>query len=119
MATGHLPFRRDTSGMIFHAILERPPVPPVRLNPEVPPKLEEIINKCLEKDRDLRYQHAADLRADLQRSKRDTQSGQAAALAATPAPHWKRFLNRAMWGFSALVVLIVGLYAFKGGWFRR
>jgi hypothetical protein len=58
------------------------------------------------------------LRADLQRLKRDTQSGQTAALAATQAPHWKRFLNRAMWGFSALVVLIVGLYALKGGWFR-
>src|SRR5262249_46934903 len=118
MATGHLPFRGDTSGMIFHAILERPPVPPVRLNPEVPPKLEEIINKCLEKDRDLRYQHAADLRTDLQRLKRDTQSGQTAALAATQAPHWKRFWGRAMWGFSALIVLIVALYALKGGWFR-
>ena len=118
MATGHLPFRGDTSGMIFHAILERPPVSPVRLNPEVPPKLEEIINKCLEKDRDLRYQHAADLRADLQRSERDTQSGQVSALAATQTPHWKRFLKLAMWGFSALVVLIMGLYALKGGWFR-
>src|SRR5215831_1661563 len=118
MATGHLPFRGDTSGMIFHAILERSPVPPVRLNPEVPVKLEEIINKCLEKDRDLRYQHAADLRADLQRLKRDTQSGQTGALAATQARHWKRFWSRAMWGLSALVVLIVGLYALKGGWFR-
>src|SRR5215472_8718850 len=83
MATGLLPFRGDTSGMIFHAILERSPVPPVRLNPEVPPMLEEIINKCLEKDRDLRYQHAADLRADLQRLRRDMQSSQTAALAAT------------------------------------
>jgi serine/threonine protein kinase len=59
MATGQLPFRGDTSGVIFHAILERPPVPPVRINPEVSPKLEEIINKSLEKDRDLRYQHAS------------------------------------------------------------
>src|SRR5215472_8580450 len=86
MATGHLPFLGDTTGMIFHAILERLPVPPVRLNPVVPPKLEEIINKCLEKDRDLRYQHAADLRADLQRLKRDTQSGQTAAPYATQVP---------------------------------
>src|SRR5262245_3871746 len=118
VATGHLPFRGDTSGMIFHAILERSPVPPVRLNPEVPPKLEEIINKCLEKDRELRYQHAADLRADLQRLKRDAQSSQMTSLAATQAPHWKRFWSRAMWGFSALVVLIVGFYALKSEWFR-
>jgi eukaryotic-like serine/threonine-protein kinase len=74
MATGQLPFRGDTSGMIFHAILERSPVPPVRINPEVPPKLEEIITKSLEKDRDLRYQHASDIRTDLQRLKRDTDS---------------------------------------------
>src|SRR5215813_8363793 len=106
MATGHLPFRGDTAGMMFHAILEHPPVPPGRVNPAVPPKLEEIINKCLEKHRDLRYQHAADLRADLQRLKRDTQSGQTAALAATQAPHWKRFWTHGMWGFTALVVLI-------------
>jgi len=74
MATGQLPFRGDTSGVIFNAILERPPVPPVRINPEVPPKLEEIITKSLEKDRDLRYQHASDIRTDLQRLKRDTDS---------------------------------------------
>src|SRR4029077_15449435 len=79
MATGQRPFRGDTSGMIFHAILERPPVPPVRLNPEVPLKLEEIINKSLEKDRDLRYQHASEMRADLQRLKRETDSGRASA----------------------------------------
>jgi len=74
MATGQLPFRGDTSGLIFNAILERQPVPPVRINPEVPPKLEEIVNKCLEKDRNLRYQHASDIRTDLQRLKRDTDS---------------------------------------------
>jgi serine/threonine protein kinase/Tol biopolymer transport system component len=74
MSTGALPFRGDTSGIIFNAILERPPVPPVRINPEVPTKLEEIISKALEKDQDLRYQHAADIRADLQRLKRDTTS---------------------------------------------
>jgi Tol biopolymer transport system component len=78
MVTGALPFRGDTSGVIFHAILERAPTLPVRVNPEIPTKLEEIIKKCLEKDRDLRFQSAADLRTDLKRLKRDTESGRQA-----------------------------------------
>jgi serine/threonine protein kinase len=86
MATGQLPFRGDTSGMIFHAILERQPVPPVRINPEVPPKLEDIISRALEKDRNLRFQHAADMRADLQRMKRDTSSGLLSGTDAVIAP---------------------------------
>ena len=75
MATGALPFRGNTSGVITEAILNRIPVPPVRLSPDIPPKLEETINKALEKDRDLRYQNASDIRTDLKRLRRDTDSG--------------------------------------------
>ena len=85
MATGVLPFRGDTSAAIFDFILRRAPAPIARLNPALPRKLEEIINKLLEKDPKLRYQHASDLRADLQRLNRDTASGRAAA-AEVPEP---------------------------------
>src|SRR5712691_2922346 len=84
MATGMLPFRGDTSGLIFNAILERAPVSPVRINPDPPPRLEDILNRALEKDRELRYQHASEMRSELLRLKRDTESGRAAAFT-TPA----------------------------------
>ena len=76
MATGTLPFRGESFGVIFKTILDGTPTPAVRLNPDIPPKLEDIINKCLEKDRNLRYQHASEIRTDLQRLKRDTESAQ-------------------------------------------
>jgi len=80
MVTGMLPFRGDTSGIIFDAVLNRPPTSPTRLNPDVPAELEHIINRALEKDRDLRYQHASDMRAELQRLKRDTDSSRSAPI---------------------------------------
>lgn len=75
MSTGQLPFRGESSGLIFKSILDNSPVPAVRLNPDLPAELERIINKALEKDRELRYQHASELRADLKRLKRETDSG--------------------------------------------
>src|SRR5438270_13997946 len=108
MATGTLPFRGESSGVIFNAILERPPVSPVRLNPDLPPKLEEIIGKCLEKDRNLRYQHASDIRTDLQRLKRDAESARITAIPASA----DKTLKRAKLGvFLAACVVAIGLVA--------
>src|ERR1700760_533552 len=82
MSTGSLPFRGDTSALIFESILNRAPLSPIRLNPDLPTKLEDIINRSLEKDRDLRYQSAAEMRSELKRLKRDTESGRSAVLPA-------------------------------------
>src|SRR5262249_46205269 len=86
MATGMVPFRGDTSAVIFQSILGKAPVSPVRLNPDLPSELERIINRALEKERDLRYQHASEMRAELQRLKRDTDSSRSAVVPADDAP---------------------------------
>jgi len=115
MATGTLPFRGDTSALIFKAILDTAPLAAVRLNPELPAELERIINKCLEKDRDLRYQHASDIRTDLQRLKRDTESARIVATHASPDKALKR---RNLWVFLAACIAALVLAA-GGTWYLR
>src|SRR5689334_6196381 len=111
MATGVLPFRGESSGVIFNAILERSPVPPVRLNPDISPKLEEIIDKCLEKDRGLRYQHASEIRTDLQRLKRDTESASvpvaSAGASSRTGARWKLTIPVAL---AIAVLTVVGYF---------
>jgi len=114
MATGKQTFSGSTSAEIFDAILNRTPVAPVRLNPGIPPKLEDVISKALEKSPDLRYQHAADLRSDLQRLKRDTESGHTAVgtTEAGPRPA-NRWAGRWM-AIGAVAVVVIGLAV--GAW---
>ena len=107
MATGLLPFRGDTSGVISHAILDSPPVPPSRVNPEVSPKLEEMIHKCLEKDRDLRYQHAADIRSDLKRLKRDTETSKSQPVQSNYGIASTRGLASRLWIWAASLAIAV------------
>jgi eukaryotic-like serine/threonine-protein kinase len=114
MVTGVPPFRGETSGVIAEAILNRSPVAPVRLNPDLPPKLEEIVSKALEKDRKLRYQSGAEIRTDLQRLKRDTESGHAAAATARVEPKTAAKSIRSRWAAAAATVAVVGLAV--GGW---
>ncbi|MGB8768545.1 MAG: protein kinase [Candidatus Korobacteraceae bacterium] len=114
MATGKLPFRGESLGDIFDSILNSAPLPLVRLNPDLPPELESIIAKCLEKDRNLRYQHASEIRADLQRLKRDSDSGRLRASAQLRAPAatakpWKLIIPAVA---VLLVFLVAGFFYF-------
>jgi serine/threonine protein kinase len=112
MCTGTLPFRGETSGLIFKAILDGRPTSAVRLNPDLPAELERIINKALEKDRDVRYQHASDIKADLKRLKRNTESGKTEP-SNTTTPRWSR--RTMVISVAALAFIIVALIA--RGWF--
>ncbi|MFY9741616.1 MAG: serine/threonine-protein kinase [Candidatus Sulfotelmatobacter sp.] len=123
MATGHQPFTGNTSAIIFDAILNKPPTSVVRFNPDLPAQLEAVISKCLEKDRTLRYQTAADLRADLQRLKRDTQSAKIAAFSGSAVAVQERSTSRkwpmfvaAAGALAVIALLIAGYFV---GWFTR
>ena len=116
MTTGALPFRGETAGLIFKTILDGKPTSAVRLNPDLPAELERIINKALEKDRDVRYQHASDIKADLKRLKRDTESGKVAASVAAPSG-WSRrtMLIGAVALVFAIAVVAVAAFYLRGG----
>jgi serine/threonine protein kinase len=116
MATGKQAFTGNTTAVIFDAILNRAPIPATRLNPSLPAKLDEIIQKALEKDRNLRYQSAADVHADVRRIKRDSDSKHAIAAApgsAQPSP-W-RSRQRLLWGAVAMILVLLG----AAGWYYR
>src|SRR6202521_5870923 len=110
MVTGALPFRGESTGVIFNAILAGTPTPAVRLNPDLPTELERIIAKCLEKDRDLRYQHASDIRTDLQRLKRDTDSAWVTVSAKAPAATAIRLRWKLLLPAAAVLALSLGGY---------
>jgi serine/threonine protein kinase len=114
MATGALPFRGETSGVIFNAILDGTPKSAGRLNPDLPAELERIINKCLEKDRNLRYQHASEMRADLQRLRRDTDTGKSAAVAeSAPVSRRRRLPWVAAGSVGVIAVVVMALFLWQ------
>src|ERR1700757_4823256 len=116
MATGSLPFRGESSGVIFDSILNRTPPSVVRLNPDVPPELERIVGKCLEKERNLRYQHASDIRTDLQRLKRDSESGKVTSSVAEP-PRWSRravLIGAVAFVFIIAIIAVAAFYLGSG-----
>jgi eukaryotic-like serine/threonine-protein kinase len=123
MSTGRQAFSGSTSAAVFDAILNKPPVAPVRLNPEMPAELERIVNKSLEKDRKLRYQTASDLEADLQRLKRDSESSRTAvvraASGATPivAPPARSRWPLVAGAVAAVLIIVLGFFGYKSGWF--
>src|SRR5713101_6029695 len=113
MATGTVPFRGDTSAVIFDSILNRAPSPAVRLNPDIPAGLEYITSKALEKDRDVRYQHASDIKADLKRVKRDRKSGKITS-SDSAKPRWSRrtIVISALALVAVIALLAVGAFYF-------
>jgi serine/threonine protein kinase len=113
MATGARPFTGNTMAAVFDAILNKAPVSPAQLNPATPAKLEEIINKALEKDRDVRYQHASELRADLKRLKRDTESGHSRAISSTGITAQPRVRP---WLFTFVAVILLAAAVFYQVW---
>jgi Tol biopolymer transport system component/tRNA A-37 threonylcarbamoyl transferase component Bud32 len=116
MTTGTLPFRGGSSGVIFKAILDAVPTPAVRLNPDLPPKLDDIINKALEKDRNLRYQHASEMRSDLARLKRDIESGTASATIPETTPVKRRPILPMALAIVFLAALVGGFVLYRYRW---
>ena len=119
MATGTLPFRGESTGVVFESILNRAPVSPVRLNPDLPVDLERIIYKCLEKDRNLRYQHASEIRTDLQRLKRDSESGHVSAATSGSAPVSQARAVRLAKLWKILIPVLLSALLVAGGFYYR
>jgi len=119
MATGTLPFRGESTGLVFESVLNRAPVSPVRLNPDLPVDLERIIDKCLEKDRNLRYQHASDIRTDLQRLKRDSENGHVSAATSGTITVTQVAAIRLAKPWKILISVLLSALLVAGGFYYR